>query len=162
MAIPQVTFGQYQDVGFAGQIYDSGFHDTMSYSAGNNIPFGTPLILGTNKERQVNAVGTGAGQAALVVAIAAASHTVEAPYPQGTGAAFYTTGDSVPSFKDGRIWVQTSDAVVAGATANLTLATSTFTDEAVATGIEAFTQLTVKFITGTTAAGLAVVEIAPK
>lgn len=159
MAIPQVTFGQYQDAGFAGLIYDSGFHDTMSYSAGNNIPFGAPVVLGTNKERQVNAVGTGIGQGALVIGIAAASHTVEAPYPQGTGASFYATTETVPVYKRGRIWMMTNDAVVAGAAANLVLANGTVTDEVVATGIEAFTQFKATFITGTTAAGLAVVEI---
>lgn len=159
MAIPQVTFGQYQDAGFAGLIYDSGFHDTMSYSAQASIPFGTPVTLGTNKERQVNPVSTAIGQGALAIGIAAASQTVEAPYPQGTTLSAYGIGDSVPVFKRGRIWMQTNDAVVAGAVANLVLANGTVTDEVVATGIEAFTQFKATFITGTTAAGLAVVEI---
>ena len=53
----------------------------------------------------------------------------------------------------------TTDAVVAGATANLTVADGTLTDASVTTGIEAFTQVSVKFITATTAAGLALVEI---
>jgi hypothetical protein len=57
------------------------------------------------------------------------------------------------------MWVETTDAVVAGATANLTVATGKLTDEAVAAGIEAFTQISVKFVTGTTGAGLAIVEI---
>lgn len=159
MSIPQVTFSQYQDPAFAGMIADSGFHDTMSYSAQAAIPFGTPLILGTNKERQVNPVGTGTGQGALVVAFAAASNTVEAPYPQGTNPSQYGIGDSVSAFKKGRIWLTTNDACVAGATANLVLANGTVTDEVVATGIEAFTQFKATFITGTTAAGLAIVEI---
>ena len=53
----------------------------------------------------------------------------------------------------------TSKAVASGATANLTVANGTLTDAAVTTGIEAFTQVSVKFITATTAAGLALVEI---
>lgn len=161
MPIPQTTFGQYQGSGFAGLIYDSGFHDTMSYSAETAaITFGVPVVLGTNKERQVKAVGTGAGQGALCIGIAAASATVEAAYPiNTTTTAAYPVGQTVPVFKRGRIWMLTNDAVVAGATANLVLANGTVTDEVVATGIEAFTQFKATFITGTTAAGLAVVEI---
>jgi hypothetical protein len=64
--------------------------------------------------------------------------------------------------KRGRIWIATDDAVVAGAVANLKLSSGLFTDEVVAAGIEAFTQFSAKFITGTTAAGLAIVEINPK
>jgi len=162
MAIPQNTFGQYQDAGFAGLIYDSGFHDTMSYSAEGVIPFGSFVKLGTNKERQVLAPTTAAGQAALLIGVAAASFTVEQAYPSGAAVAAYAATETVSTFKDGRIWVMTNDAVVAGAVANFVLANGTVTDEVVATGIEAFTQMTVKFVTGTTAAGLAVVEISPK
>jgi len=57
------------------------------------------------------------------------------------------------------MWLETDDAVVAGATANLKTANGKVTDEAVAAGIEAFTQISVKFITATAAAGLALVEI---
>jgi hypothetical protein len=160
MAIPQTTFGQYYDASFAGLIADSGFHDTGSYSGSvGTIPFGLPVTLGANPDRQVKPVTTAAGQGALVIGIAAASNVQEAPFPQGAGVAGYGVGDSVPVYKRGRIWVQTSDPVVAGAVANLTLADGTFTDAAVAAGIEAFTQISVKFVTSTTAAGLAIVEI---
>lgn len=163
MPIPQTTFPQYQAAGFAGLIYDSGFHDTMSYSAEGTIPFGTFVKLGTNKERQVLAPTTAAGQAALLIGVAAASANAETTYPfNASQVPAYLVTSSVPTFKKGRIWVQTNDAVVAGATANFVLSNGTVTDEVVAAGIEAFTQLTVKFITGTTAAGLAVVEVAPK
>lgn len=162
MPIPQTTIGQYSAVGFAGMQYDSGFGDTMSYSAEGAIPFGSFVKLGTNKERQVLAPTTAVGQAALLVGVAMATASVEQAYPSTGAAAAYAATESVSMLKDGRIWVQTNDAVVAGAVANFVLANGTVTDEAVTTGIEAFTQLTVKFITGTTAAGLAVVEIAPK
>jgi hypothetical protein len=162
MPIPQTTFGQYSPVAFAGLLYDSAFRDTMSYSAEGAIPFGSFVKLGTNKERQVLAPTTAAGQAALLVGVAEAAASVEQAYPSTGAAAGYIATQSVSMLKDGRIWVNTNDAVVAGAVANFVLANGTVTDEAVAAGIEAFTQLTVKFITGTTAAGLAVVEIAPK
>ncbi len=67
--------------------------------------------------------------------------------------------DTVPVIKKGRFWVETTDAVVAGSVANMTVATGKLTDAAVAAGIEAFTQFTARFITSTSAAGLAVVEI---
>lgn len=162
MPIPQTTIGQYSAVGFAGMQYDTGFGDTTSYSAEGAIPFGSFVKLGTNKERQVLAPTTAVGQAALLVGVAMATASVEQAYPSTGAAAAYAATESVSMLKDGRIWVQTNDAVVAGAVANFVLANGTVTDEAVTTGIEAFTQLTVKFITGTTAAGLAVVEIAPK
>lgn len=162
MPIPQTTIGQYSAVGFAGMQYDTGFGDTMSYSAEGAIPFGSFVKLGTDKGRQVLAPTTAVGQAALLVGVAMATASVEQAYPSTGAAAAYAATESVSMLKDGRIWVQTNDAVVAGAVANFVLANGTVTDEAVTTGIEAFTQLTVKFITGTTAAGLAVVEIAPK
>lgn len=159
MAIPQVAFGQYQNAGYAGLIADDAFHDVMSYSAGTGtIAFGLPVTLGANPERQVKPVTTATGQGALCVGIAAASLTVESAFPQA-GTSAYAITDTVPVFKRGRIWMQTNDAVVAGAAANLVLANGTVTDEVVAAGIEAFTQFKATFITGTTAAGLAVVEI---
>ena len=162
MPIPQTTIGQYPAAGYAGLIYDSSFRDIMSYSAQGAIPFGSFVKLGTNKERQVQAPTTAAGQAALLIGIAAASASVEQAYPSTGAAAAYADTETVSTMKDGRIWVTTNDAVVAGAVANFVLANGTVTDEAVGAGIEAFTQLTVKFITGTTAAGLAVVEVQPK
>lgn len=159
MPIPQTSFGQYFDIGYAGLIADSGFHDVLSYSAGTVVPYGRPVVLGTNRERQVNAVGTGAGQGAAVVGIAAASFIAEAPYPFTNATPAYQITETVSVLKRGRIWMQTNDAVVAGSVANLVLSNGTVTDEAVAAGIEAFTQFRATFITGTTAAGLAIVEI---
>jgi len=75
------------------------------------------------------------------------------------GVVQYAATETVSVLTAGRMWVPTSDAVVAGATANLTVADGTLTDAAVAAGIEAFTQIDVKFITATSAAGLALVEI---
>lgn len=152
----QTSYSQYQAAGFAGLLYDSGFTDKMSYTAEGDIAFGFPVILGTDKEAQVAPMGTGAGQAALVVGISVAAHDVE---QQADGSVVYPDEHTVPVLKKGRIWMQTSDAVVAGAVANVTLADGTVTDAAVASGIEAFTQFTARFITSTSDAGLAVVEI---
>lgn len=155
----QTSVTQYGAAGFAGLIADSMFTDKMSYSAEAAVPFGVPVQLGTNKERQVKVLTTSVGQAALAVGISVATQAVE---QTSAGVVVYVDKDTVSVMKRGRIWVTTNDAVVAGAVANLVLANGTFTDEVVAAGIEAFTQFSAKFITGTTAAGLAIVEINPK
>ena len=151
----QTSVSQYGAAGFAGLLADNGTFNTMSYSAEGAIGFGVPVVLGTNKERQVVAIGTGVGQAALAVGIAV-SGIVE---QTSAGVAAYADKDTVGVIKEGRIWVNTDDAVTAGAVANLKLSNGKFTDEAVASGIEAFTQFSARFITGTTGAGLAIVEI---
>lgn len=155
----QTSVTLYGQAGFAGQIYDTMFTDKMSYSAEGAVPFGAVVRLGTNKERQVAAVGTGAGQAALAIGIAVMTYATEQSV---TGEVGYGNTQTVSVMKRGRIYVRTNDAVVAGSAANLNLANGTFTDEAVGAGIEAFTQFSAKFIVGNTAAGLAVVEINPK
>ena len=152
----QTTVTQYGAAGFQGMLYDTGETDVLSYSAEGIVGFGVPVKLGTNKERQTAALTTSAGQGALAVGISLATHTIE---QTSAGAAQYADKQSVSMLKRGRVWMLTNDAVVAGANANLVLANSTVTDEAVAAGIEAFTQFSAKFITGTSAAGLAVVEI---
>lgn len=151
----QTSVSQYGAAGFAGLLADNGTFNTMSYSAEGAIGFGVPVVLGTNKERQVVAIGTGVGQGALAVGISV-SGIVE---QTSAGVAAYADKDTVGVIKEGRIWVNTEDAVVAGTVANLKLSSGKFTDEAVATGIEAFTQFSARFITGTSGAGLAIVEI---
>lgn len=151
----QTTVTQYGAAGFAGLLADNGDNNIMSYSAEGAIGFGVPVTLGTNKERQVLATDGNVGQGALSVGIAV-SGIVE---QTSAGVAAYAATQSVGVLKQGRIWVNTEDAVVAGTVANLKLASGKFTDEAVAAGIEAFTQFTARFITGTTGAGLAIVEI---
>ena len=151
----QTSVSQYGAAGFAGLLADNGVNNIMSYSAEGAVSFGIPVVLGTNKERQVVAVGTGAGQGALCYGISV-SGIVE---QTSAGVAAYADKETVGVIKEGRIWVNTDDAVVAGAVANLKLSSGKFTDEAVAAGIEAFTQFSARFITGTTGAGLAIVEI---
>lgn len=143
----------------AGQLYDTGYTDKMSYSAEGAVGFGAPVQLGTNKERQVKVLTTSVGQAALATGISLHTYAVE---QSAAGLVQYASTQTVSVLKRGRVWVNTDDAVVAGTTANLKLSSGLFTDEVVAAGIEAFTQFSAKFVTGTTAAGLAVVEINPK
>lgn len=152
----QTSVSQYGAASFAGMLGDSGFTDKMSYSAEAAIGFGVPVQLGTDPARQVTVLTTSAGQAALAVGISVAAQVVE---QTSAGVAAYAAKDTVPVLKKGRIWMLTDDAVAAGAVANLKLSSGAVTDEAVATGIEAFTQFSARFLTATSAAGLALVEI---
>ncbi len=151
----QTTVTQYGAAGIAGLIYDLVDNDVMSYSAETAVGLGVPVQLGTNGERQVKVLTTSVGQAALARGISVAGILEQ----NGGGTVAYAIGQSVGVLKRGRIWVNTADAVVAGAKANLVLASGLFTDEVVGAGIEAFTLFTATFITATTGAGLAVVEI---
>lgn len=155
----QLSYDLYQNAAFAGMLADSRENDILSYSAEGAISFARPVVLGTDKARQVVNVGTGAGQGALVFGVAVATQAVE---QTSAGVVQYADKTTVSVLRRGAIWVTTQDAVVAGAVANLHLASGTFTDEAVAAGIEAFGQLSVRFLTGTTGAGLAIVDVQPK
>ena len=148
----QTTVSVYGNAAFKGMLYDTRINDVMSYAAEAVVGFARPVQLGTNKDKQVIHATTGA--AAMGVALATHAHEQAA-----NGDVNYTAGETVSVLKVGRVWVETNDAVVAGAVANYHVASGKFTDEAVAAGIEAFTQLSPRFITSTSAAGLAVVEI---
>ena len=151
----QTTITQYGNAGIAGLLYDLVDNDVMSFSAEAAVGLGVPVKLGTNKERQVGVLTTSVGQAALAYGISVAGILEQS----SAGVVAYADKQSVGVLKRGRIWVNTDDAVVAGAKANLKLSSGLFTDEVVGAGIEAFTLFTATFITSTTAAGLAVVEI---
>lgn len=148
----QTTISQYGAASFRGMLDGIGPHLIRSYAAEEAIPIGYPVKLGTNKEKQVLKATTGAGAIGFAIYDGAREQT-------SAGVVQYNAKDAVSALNAGRFWALTSDAVVAGATANLTVADGTLTDEAVTTGIEAFTQISVKFVTGTSAAGLALVEV---
>ena len=148
----QTTVTQYGAASFAGMLDGIGAHQVRSYAAEEIIPIAYPVKLGTNKEKQVLKTTTGA----LSVGFALHDHARE---QNGSGTVQYAAKETVSVITQGRFWVTTTDAVVAGAVANLTVATGALTDEAVAAGIEAFTQFTARFVTATTGAGLAIVEI---
>ena len=152
----QTSVTQYGAAAFAGLLADNGQTDKMSFSVETAVGFGLPVALGTNKERQIVPLTTSVGQAALAYGVTLASHVVE---QTSGGVAQYAAKDTAPVLKNGRVWMLTDDAVVAGAVANLKLSSGLVTDEAVTTGIEAFTQFSARFITSTTASGLAIVEI---
>lgn len=148
----QSAISQYGAVAFKGMLDGIGPNMVRSYAAEEAIPLAYPVKLGTTKDKEVLKATTGAS------AIGFAIHDY-AREQSSAGVVQYAQYEAVSVLTAGRFCVLTSDAVVAGAVANLTVADGTLTDEAVAAGIEAFTQVTVRFITGTTAAGLAIVEV---
>lgn len=148
----QTTISQYGTVAFKGMLDGIGPKNVRSYAAEEIIPVSYPVKLGTSPDKEVLKATAGAG----VVGFALHDHACE---QTSAGVVQYAATETVSVLTQGRMWVMTSDAVVAGATANLTVADGTLTDAAVAAGIEAFTQVSVKFLTATTGAGLALVEI---
>ena len=148
----QTTISQYGAPAFKGMLDGIGPRNVSSYAAEEIIPVAYPVKLGTSPDKEVLKATAGAG------AIGFALHDY-AREQTSAGVVQYAALETVSVLTQGRMWVLTSKAVAAGATANLTVADGTLTDAAVAAGIEAFTQLNVKFITATAAAGLALVEI---
>lgn len=152
----QTTVTQYGAASFKGMLDSVVGNYVVSGSAESAVGIANAVVLGTDKERQVKAASTSVGQGALVVGFALHDH---ARVQDSNGLVQYADKETVSVLKRGRFWAETQDAVVAGTVANLHLATGKLTDEVVATGIEAITQLTVRFVTATAAAGLAIVEI---
>lgn len=148
----QTSVSQYGAAAFKGMLDGVGPKQVRSYAAEEAIPVAYPVKLGTTKDAEVLKATAGAG----VIGFALHDHARE---QSSSGVVQYAQYETVSVLTAGRMWVETTDAVVAGATANLTVATGKLTDEAVAAGIEAFTQISVKFVTGTSGAGLALVEI---
>jgi hypothetical protein len=148
----QTSYSQYGAASFRGMLDGIGAHNVRSYAAEAAVAVGAPVKLGADPAKQVLTATTGAN----TIGFALHDH---ARQQSSAGVVEYAIKESVSVLTQGRMWALTSDAVVAGAVANLTVADGTLTDAAVAAGIEAFTKITVTFITATTAAGLALVEI---
>ena len=148
----QTTMSQYGAASVAGLLDGVGPRNVRSYAAKEIIPVGFPVKLGTSADKEVLKATAGAGVIGFSIHDQAREQT-------SAGAVQYAATETVSVLTQGRMWVMTDKAVAAGATANLKTASGTLTDAVVAAGIEAFTQISVKFITATSAAGLALVEI---
>lgn len=153
----QLDYSQYNPPLQLGNIYDTSLRQVDSGIAEGVVGIAKACIRGTNPERQTKQAGTGAGAGALIYGISVLTQTIE--QAQVTGLVQFADKTAVPVMTKGRIVVETFDAVVAGTVANFHLATGKWTDTAVGAGIEATTLIKVKFVTSTTAAGLAAVEI---
>jgi hypothetical protein len=148
----QTTVSQYQAAGFAGMLDGVGPKNVRTYAAEEAMAVAYPVKLGTDPATQVLKATTGAS----TIGFALADHVRE---QTSAGVVQYAAKESVSVLTQGRFWIMTDAAVVAGAVANLKTASGTLTDASVTSGIEAFTKITVTFITATTAAGLVLVEV---
>lgn len=149
----QTTISQYGAAAFKGMLDGINVpHLVASYAAEEAIPVGYPVKLGTTAEKEVLKATAGAS----TIGFALHDH---ARVQSAAGVVQYDQYETVSVLKAGRMWVETDDAVAAGAVANLKTANGKLTDEAVAAGIEAFTKISVTFVTATSGAGLALVEI---
>lgn len=157
----QLAYSQYQDPMQLGIIYDTSLRQVDSFIAQGPVAIAKAVVGGTatetaTKRGQVVQAGTGAGQGALIKGIALFSQIIEQSLVGNVG---YADKDTVPVMTKGRMVVETFDAVVADTVANFHLASGKWTDTAVGAGIEATVLIKVRFVTSTTAAGLAAVEI---
>ena len=107
----------------AGQLVDMTDHDVDSFAAEETIPFGRAMKRGTDPEKQVLIVD-GSGDTFLGVSML--QHTVENPFPSGE--AQFAIGDTVSVMTEGRVYVEVTDPVIAGAAAFVDVANGKFTD----------------------------------
>lgn len=157
--MPQTSVTSLPAAAFNGMIVDNSSLKIRSYAAEGVVGIGKAVRLGTNKDTQCVQSSTAVGQGALIFGFAVHNHNQE---QNGSGLVQYADKETVNVMRRGDLWVETQDAVTAGNVANYHLATQKLTDEAVGAGIEAITGLAVRFLTSTTAAGLAQVEIEVK
>jgi hypothetical protein len=148
----QTSYSQTGAAAFAGLLDGIGPKTVVSYAAEEIIPVGCPVRLGTAPAKEVLKANAGA----TVIGFSLHDHARE---QTSAGAVEYKATDTVSVLKFGRLWVETDDAVAAGAIARLKTSNNKLTDEAATTGIENFTIISVRFITATTGAGLALVEV---
>ena len=153
----QTSYTQYNNELLLGNIADT-YHPRQidSFLAQGAVGIAKAVTRGTNKARQCAQATTATGQGALIFGVALLSQTVE---QSSAGLVQYNDKETVPVMRRGRIVVMTTTAVTAGNTANFVLASGNWTDAAVGAGIEATPQLKAQFVTSTSAAALAILEV---
>lgn len=139
------------DQAVVGMIADLSCKTVDSFAAEAALNPGDLVVRGTNAAKQVKLAATGTVKDAIGIVI----HEHKEP---GTADGYYPVGYAVGVLTRGRIWVPVSKAVTAGKVANYKIAEKAFTDEAVASGIEA-PGVSCVFLTSTTAAGMAEIEV---
>ena len=71
----QTTVLQYGAAAYKGMLDSIVDNYVISMSAEGAVPIGFPVVLGTNKERQVVAASTSVGQGALIVSLPSRSRS---------------------------------------------------------------------------------------
>ena len=147
----QLSYDTELTPALVGQIADLSNKTVDSFAAEVALNPGDLVVRGTNPEKEVKPVAT--GTVANAIGIVIHEHTEAA-----SDDAYYAAGDSVGVMTHGRIWVPVCKAVTAGKIANYKIADKAFTDDAVASGIEA-PGVSCVFLTSTAAKGIAQIEV---
>lgn len=151
----QTSYSRNMAPGIAGGIYDSSFKRVDSYAAEtDDIYPGMGVILGTDKTKQVKL-------AAATTAVVAGIALLQAKEQDDDGNVIYKDTDTVPVLNKGRAWVPVTGAVTAGNSAYLVFSGADKGKWAAAAGSGPIASVITgaRFITSTTGAGLAVVEL---
>jgi hypothetical protein len=152
----QTSYSINMNPAIAGTLYDLSPHTVDSYvSQIDNVGLGFGVIAGTDPQSQVTVAAAtfSSGFKGIVLN--------QAKEQSATGAVVYNTKDTVPVLRKGRAWVPVTGAVTAESPAFLTFSGADTGKWAAAagTGPVAVAVANAKFITSTTGAGLAVVEL---
>lgn len=152
----QLSYSMNMAAAIAGTLYDDSPKVVDSLLAEGTIGLGMGVIAGTNPQTQ--AIVPSATFSAGFKGVA--MYQVKEQNDDGT--VTYTAKDTVPVVRKGRVWVNVTGAVTAETPAFLTFSGDDAGKWAgvAGTGPLAVAVTGAKFITSTTAAGLAVVELA--
>lgn len=161
----QLSYSTYQSAAFPGMLYDNGDNDVLSYvseEASANMPFGIALAKGAADFGALLMVNG----SSVVIGVAQHVHNVDpgqvAATPAGAGV---PPKYPVNVLKRGRIWVSVEQAVTPAsnvfvrhtAGAGGTQKGAFRTDADTATAVQVTNGM--RFLTSTTGAGLAVLEV---
>ena len=151
----QTAYSQYMTAGIAGEKYDCSFNRVDGYACeGGGVAPGMGVILGTDPEKQVKL-------AAATTAVIAGVALLQAKEQAADGNITYADKDTVPVLNKGRVWVPVTEAVTAGNPAYLVFSGTDKGKFAAAAGAGPIASVITgaRYVTSTTAAGVAVVEL---
>lgn len=151
----QSTVAQFQKIGARGLVANAEARNLISRSLAASafvLGLGEPVyrVAANGGDTQCSA-DTAAG---LFLGVSRRTGVLD---PLNTPVDTFATNDEVPIMETGVIWVETADAVVAGAAANFNTATRLWTDAAVAGNVIAVPDC--EFDSTNTAAGLAKLRV---
>ena len=151
----QTSYSRNMAKAIAGTLYDISYRRVDSYAVEDDTIYpGMGVIRGTDNEKQVKLA---AATTSTVTGIA----LLQAKEQADDGSVTYRDNQTVPVMSKGRAWVSVTEAVTAGNGAFLVFSGADKGKWAAAagTGPIASAITGAKFITSTTGAGLAVVEL---
>lgn len=151
----QTSYSREMSRAIAGTLYDLSYHRTDSYAVETDSIYpGMGVILGTNKEKQVKL-------AAATTAAVAGIALLQAKEQDNSGNVIYADKETIPVMNKGRAWVPVIEAVTAGNSAYLVFSGADKGKWAAAAGSGPVASVITgaRFVTSTTGAGVAVVEL---